>query len=58
MTPTWAVILVGLAGGVIGSAVTTLLTISHERAAEFRSHMLNAADDFSTRRDRRFTADA
>jgi hypothetical protein len=48
MTPTWAVILVGLAGGVIGSAVTTLLTISHERAAEFRSHMLNAADDFST----------
>lgn len=48
MTPTWAVILVGLAGGVLGSLITTLLTISHERATELRSHMLNAADDFST----------
>src|SRR6476620_10273469 len=48
MTPTWAVILVGLAGGLLGSTVATLLTISHERAAEFRSRMLNAADDFST----------
>jgi hypothetical protein len=48
MTPTWAVILVGLAGGLLGSAAATLLTISHERAAEFRTRMLNAADDFST----------
>jgi hypothetical protein len=48
VTPTWAVILVGLGAAVLGSLLTTLLTISHERAAEFRSHMLNAADDFST----------
>jgi hypothetical protein len=48
MTPTWAVILVGLVGGALGALATTLLTISHERAAEFRSHLLNAADEFST----------
>jgi hypothetical protein len=49
VTPTWAVVLVGLASGLAGSLVTTLLTISHERAAELRTHMLNAADEFSTR---------
>jgi hypothetical protein len=48
MTPTWAVILVGLGSAVLGSLLTTFLTISHERAAEFRSRMLNAADQFST----------
>jgi hypothetical protein len=48
MTPTWAVILVGIGGALLGSLVGTLLTISHERAAEFRAHQLNAADDFST----------
>jgi hypothetical protein len=48
VTPTWAVILVGLAGGALGSLLTTLATISHERAAELRAHMLNAADEFST----------
>jgi hypothetical protein len=48
VTPTWAVVLVGLAGGVLGSLLTTVLTISHERAAELRAHMLNAADEFST----------
>jgi hypothetical protein len=42
------VLLVGLGAGFLGAAVTTLLTISHERAAEFRSHQLNAADGFST----------
>lgn len=48
MTPTWAVILVGLGSAVLGSLLGTLLTISHERAAEFRSRMLSAADEFST----------
>jgi hypothetical protein len=48
VTPTWAVILVGIGGALFGSLFGTLLTISHERAAEFRAHMLNAADDFST----------
>jgi hypothetical protein len=42
------VILVGIGGALLGSLVGTLLTISHERAAEFRAHQLNAADDFST----------
>jgi hypothetical protein len=42
------VILVGIGGALFGSLFGTLLTISHERAAEFRAHMLNAADDFST----------
>jgi hypothetical protein len=49
VTPTWAVVLVGLGGGVLGSLATAFVTISHQRAAEFRAHMLNAADDFSTR---------
>src|SRR4051794_26871691 len=48
LTPTWAVILVGLGSAVIGSLLTTLVTISHERAAELRAHMLNAAAEFST----------
>ena len=48
MTPTWAVVLVGLGSAVIGSLFTTLATISHERAAELRTRMLNAADEFST----------
>jgi hypothetical protein len=48
MTPTWAVILVGIGGALFGSLFATLLTISHERAAELRAHMLNAADEFST----------
>jgi hypothetical protein len=47
VTPTWAVILVGIGGALLGSLVGTLLTISHERAAEFRAHQLNAADDFT-----------
>jgi hypothetical protein len=42
------VILVGLGSAVIGSLFTTLATISHERAAELRTRMLNAADEFST----------
>ena len=44
MTPTWAVIVVAVASGLLG----TLLTISHERAAELRTRMLNAADEFAT----------
>ena len=48
MTPTSAVILVGVVSGALGSLVTAVVTVSHERAAEFRSRMLNAADEFST----------
>jgi PleD family two-component response regulator len=48
MTPTWAVILVGVTSGALGSLVTAVVTASHERAAEFRTRMLNAADEFST----------
>lgn len=48
MTPTWVVVLVGLGSGVVASVLTAMLTISHERAAELRAHMLNAADAFST----------
>ena len=48
MTPTWAVILVGLGSAILGSLLATMLTISHERAAELRGHMLSAADEFST----------
>jgi hypothetical protein len=48
VTPTWAVVLVGLGSAVLGSLLATLLTITHERSAEFRSRMLNAADEFST----------
>jgi hypothetical protein len=44
--PLWSALLVGLAGGVLGTLVGTLLTISHERGAEFRTRMLSAADDF------------
>jgi hypothetical protein len=48
MTPTWAVVLVGLGSGLAGSLATAFVTISHERASELRAHMLNAADEFST----------
>lgn len=41
-------LVVGLGGGVLGSLLTTLVTISHERGAELRAHMLSAADEFST----------
>jgi hypothetical protein len=40
--PLWATLLVGLAGGIIG----TLATVSHERGAEFRTRMLTAADEY------------
>lgn len=48
MTPTWAVVLVGITSGALASLVTALVAASHERAAEFRERMLNAADEFST----------
>jgi len=48
MTPTWAVVLVGVVSGALASFVTAIVTASHERAAEFRERMLNAADEFST----------
>lgn len=42
-------VVVGLGSGLISSIVSTLLTISHGRAAEFRSRMLQAAEDFLRR---------
>jgi hypothetical protein len=42
-------IVVGLGSGLGSSMVSTLLTVSHERAAEFRSRMLQAAEDFLRR---------
>ncbi len=47
--PVWVAVVVGLGSGLISSIVSTLLTISHERAAEFRSRMLQAAEDFLRR---------
>lgn len=44
MTPTWAVVLIGLGAGLLG----TLARASYERNAELRTRMLDAADDFST----------
>jgi hypothetical protein len=47
--PVWVAIVVGLGSGLASSMVSTLMTISHERAAEFRSRMLQAAEDFLRR---------
>jgi hypothetical protein len=47
--PVWGAIIVGLGSGLVSSIVSTLLTISHERAAEFRGRMLQAAEDFLRR---------
>lgn len=47
--PVWAAVVVGLGSGLISSIVSTLLTMSHDRAAEFRSRMLQAAEDFLRR---------
>ncbi|HUL27120.1 MAG TPA: hypothetical protein VLW44_15285 [Streptosporangiaceae bacterium] len=44
-----AAIIVGLVSGLVGALIGTLLTISHERAAEFRSRMFVAAEDFLRR---------
>ena len=44
-----AAIIVGLVSGLVGSLIGTLLTISHERAAEFRGRMFVAAEDFLRR---------
>lgn len=40
--PVWAAILIALGSGLLG----TLLTISHERGAEFRTRQLTSAEDF------------
>ena len=45
-TPLWVTLVVGLGAGVLGSLLTTTLRIRHEREADFRSRMLEAADDF------------
>ena len=42
----WVALVTGLCSGLAGSVIGTLLTVSHERAAEFRSRMLSAAEDF------------
>ena len=44
-----AAIIAGLVSGLVGAPIGTLLTISHERAAEFRSRMFVAAEDFLRR---------
>jgi GNAT superfamily N-acetyltransferase len=44
--PTWAAILVGVASGLGSGLVGTLLTIGHERAAEMRTRLLTAAEEF------------
>ena len=44
--PVWAAIIIGLASGLVSSIVGTLLTIRHERGAEFRTRMLTAAEDY------------
>jgi hypothetical protein len=40
--PVWAAIIIGLGSGTVG----TLLSISHQRGAEFRTRMLEAAVEF------------
>jgi hypothetical protein len=47
MAPVWVLILVGLGSGVLGTLISTLLRLSHEREAELRLRMLTAADDFA-----------
>jgi hypothetical protein len=42
-TSTWLTLVTGIG---IGGLLGTLMTISHERGAEFRSRMLTAADEF------------
>jgi hypothetical protein len=45
--PQWVLTLaVGLGAGVVGTLLSTMLRISHERGAELRSRMLEAADEF------------
>lgn len=40
--PTWAAVLIALGGGIFG----VLVRIAHDRGAELRSRMLDAADEF------------
>jgi hypothetical protein len=47
MTPVWVTIVVALASGVGTGLLATMMRVSHERGAELRAHMLNAADEFS-----------
>ena len=42
MVPLWAAIVVGFLSGTLG----TLLTIGHQRGAEIRTRMVEAADDY------------
>lgn len=44
--PLWVTLVVGLGAGVLGSLLTTTLRIRHEREADLRSRMLEAADEF------------
>ena len=44
--PVWAAVIIGLGTGVASGLLGTILTISHQRGAEFRSRMLRAAEDF------------
>lgn len=42
----WVAVVIGLVSGLASGLLGTLLTISHQRNAEFRSRMLRAAEDF------------
>jgi hypothetical protein len=44
----WATIVVGFAGALLGGLLGTFATISHERGAEIRTRQLNAAEAFLT----------
>lgn len=46
--PLWAAILIGVSSGLLA----TLVRIGHERGAEFRTRMLNAAEGFLSAADR------
>jgi len=46
-TPTWLVVLLALIAGLVGGLGATYLRIVHERGAELRGRMLDAADEFS-----------
>lgn len=46
MTPTWVTVVVALAAGLASGLLATMLRISHDRGAELRTRMVDAADEF------------
>jgi hypothetical protein len=47
--PVWAAVVIGLGSGVASGLLGTLLSISHQRGAEWRSRRLDAAAEFLRR---------